>query len=397
MRKILLVLVLLLICGLIGIGGVVYRYPHVIAIADEGFPAAVWPARGIYVQVTGEPVKWPHKFETKVDTSTEAGKKLLALNLENETDALVAFHQGKLRYAYFRDGILPEAQFNSFSMAKSLIGYLVLKAIDEGEIDSVKSPIGEYLLDLPDKKLSEQTIEHFLTMRSGLDIEKKGPPKPLAMDAKRGPDKDASNPFTLLAKMHIEGIAGIKSSLKIPDDANYEYHYQNVNTALLGLMLTRVYKQPLNVILSEKIWKPSGATHARWRTYTNAGGVTPYCCLFASAEDWAKVAIFLERNGSKQAPFLSPESLKLINGSAYDEAALRKGVYGLHVRHDILDREGEDIQGRFTYFVGHGGQLVYLFPEQDLVVVRFGRKHTLLHSTIYYLWQIIKKDEMKDQ
>ena len=34
--------------------------------------------------------------------SHEFGKKLQQLNLENETDALVAYHKGELKYAYFR-------------------------------------------------------------------------------------------------------------------------------------------------------------------------------------------------------------------------------------------------------------------------------------------------------
>ncbi len=389
MKKLLIFVLAVIVLGSIAAGGVAYQYPHVIAIAEEGFPATKWPAKGIYVQVTGKPIAWPPKLKPMPPKQGDAARELQQLNTDNQTEALVAYHKGQLKYAYFKEGFDPLTQFNSFSMAKSLIGYLVLKAIDEGEIDSLQSQIGDYLLGFKDKNLREQTIEHFLTMTSGLKIEKKGPPKPLAKDAKRGPDKDASNPFTLLAQLHIEGLAGIRDHLSIADNADLSYHYQNVNTALLGLMLTRIYKKPLNVILSEKIWRPAGAANARWRTYTNEGSVTPYCCLFATVEDWAKVAIYLSKNGTVDEPFLSPSMEKLISAKRYAPSLLREGVYGLHVRHDILDRDGESIKGPFTYFVGHGGQLVYLIPDYDLVIVRFGRKHTLLHSTAYYLWRII--------
>ena len=420
MKKFLILLLIILLLLVVGSAAVAYRYPHVIAIAEEGFPVKVWPAKGIYVDVIGKPKQWPHKYDATARLNTEYGRKLQQLNIENETHALVAYHKGKLKYAYFKDGYTEKTQFNSFSMAKSLIGYLVLKAIDEGEIDGLDSPIGTYLIDLKDEALKKQTIERFLTMRSGLKIEKKGPPKPLAKDAKRGPDKDASNPFTLLAQMHIEGLPGIMAHLKMPEAPSDEYHYQNVNTALLGLMLTRIYKKPLNVLLSEKIWKPAGASHAHWRTYTNEGSVTPYCCLFATVEDWAKVAYFLSKNGMtmEQAqqtkthsstsdielagddaqspqpitPFLqSSLVLKYMVADRFETKDLREGIYGLHVRHDILDREGEAIQGPFTYFVGHGGQLVYMLPQHDLVIVRFGRKHTLLHSTAYFLWRSLNE------
>ncbi len=403
MKKLLILLLLILVLLALGTGAVAYRYPHVIAIAEEGFPAKTWPAKGIYVDVVGKAQQWPHKFQADAALDSEYGQKLQQLNLENETDALVAYHKGQLKYAYFRPGFNEKTQFNSYSMAKSLIGYLVLKAIDEGEIGGLDSSIGTYLLDLKDEGLKNQTIERFLTMRSGLQIEKKGPPKPLAKDAKRGPDKDASNPFTLLAQMHIEGLPGILSQLKMPEAPSSDYHYQNVNTALLGLMLTHIYKKPLNVLLSEKIWRPAGAAHAHWRTFTNEGSVTPYCCLFATVEDWAKVAYFLSKNGitidqanqtdepQSLTPFLQSSSvIKYMVPGRFKAQDLREGIYGLHVRHDILDRTNEAIQGPFTYFVGHGGQLVYLLPEHDLVIVRFGRKHTLLHSNVYYLWRVIQ-------
>ncbi len=374
-------------------GATLYSYPHLPAIVEEGFPAWKWPARGNYVQVTGVPLKWPKLLAAVDKPVSEAGRKLKDLMVETETDALVAYHKGELKYAYFRPGIVPETQFNSYSMAKSLIGYLVVKAIDEGEVDGLDSEIGEYLLMLDDPGLRKAKIESFLTMRSGLDFEEKKQPRPLAQDAKRPPDKNNANPFTPLARLHVQGLDAVQSELVIKDDATFDYHYQNVNTALMGAMLSAIYTQPLNEILSEKIWKPSGARHARWRTYTHDGTVTAYCCLFATAEDWAKVGIYLSNNGSASAPFLSPEYNKLLNAERYSNAELQKGVYGLHVRHDILDLAGEPLSGPFTYFLGHGGQIVYMKPADDLVVVRFGRRHTLLHSTLYFVWREIMARE----
>ncbi len=393
MKKLLWVFIGLFIASLLVAGGGLYRYPYLPAIVEEGFPAPFWPATGIYVDVSGKPRDFPSAIKASDTPLTEAGEKLRTLLKNSETDALLAYHKGTLRYAYFRPGIKADTRFNSYSMAKSLIGYLVLKAIEEGEIDGLSSPIGDYLLSIKDERLKALPIEQFLTMKSGLLFETKRPPKPLARDAKRVPDKDSSNPFTPLARLHIEGLGGIPDFLKLPEDPNFEYHYQNVNTALLGAMLVAIYKKPLNEILSEKLWKPAGAFRAKWRTYTHDGAVTPYCCLYARAEDWAKVGIYLSRNGTPGQPFLSPERFSLVNATRFPKEKLRDGVYGLHVRHDILDRAGEPLQGPFTYFVGHKGQLVYLKPQEDLVVVRVGRRHTLLHSTLYFLWREIMARE----
>jgi CubicO group peptidase (beta-lactamase class C family) len=97
------------------------------------------------------------------------------------------------------------------------------------------------------------------------------------------------------------------------------------------------------------------------------------------------VGRFLRDNGRPGEPFL-PEALwrDLLLPDLGAEAR-REGTYGFQVRHDVLDRKGEALQGPFAYFMGHGGQMVYVLPEQDAVVVRFGERPQLLHSTLYEL------------
>lgn len=64
---------------------------------------------------------------------------------------------------------------------------------------------------------------------------------------------------------------------------------------------------------------------------------------------------------------------------------MRQGAYADHARHDVLDRPGEALQGRFVYFLGSGGQMTYIMHEKDLVVVRFAERMTPLHSLLYNL------------
>ena len=92
---------------------------------------------------------------------------------------------------------------------------------------------------------------------------------------------------------------------------------------------------------------------------------------------------FLLANGSPEAPFLPQPLWSEFLGADIPAAALHQGFYVHHVYHNVLDRPGETLQGRFAYFFGSRGQAVYLMPEQDLVVVRFGGKIQLLHSTLY--------------
>ena len=57
----------------------------------------------------------------------------------------------------------------------------------------------------------------------------------------------------------------------------------------------------------------------------------------------------------------------------------------------MLDRAGQALQGPFTYLMGQGGQVLYLLPEQQLVVYRAGETVQLLHSTLYGAWNSISR------
>jgi len=161
-----------------------------------------------------------------------------------------------------------------------------------------------------------------------------------------------------------------------------KFHYQNLNTALLGLVLESTYDKPLDILLFEKIWQPAGATGFKWRKYSNLDAVSAYCCLYATIKDWALVANFLMQNGGDEQ-FLPTELYNYFLGRDFSDHLLRDGEYRGQIRYDILDRKGEAIQGPFLYFMGQGGQTTYLVPQQELIVVRFGGKHQLLHSTLY--------------
>ena len=169
-------------------------------------------------------------------------------------------------------------------------------------------------------------------------------------------------------------------------EARGEFRYQSANTALLALAIERVYQRALPDLLSELIWKPAGAAEAYWRAYPRDERATAYCCLYARPLDWALVGLFIASNGTSDEPFLPPELWReFILPELGDER--RSCVYGWHIHHDVLDRDGEALAGPFSYMMGYGGQVVYLLPDpvSPRVVVRFGATTQLLHSTLYEL------------
>ncbi len=356
-----------LVFGAIFVGAVAvlaeWRVPQVRVLLSEGFPAEIWPAKGQFVSVAGQgkavPLHTVALSEAAQNRFEAAGGR-----------AMIVWQAGQITGAAFGAGQGPETRFNSFSMVKGLVGVLVLRAIAEGRIESrdtsVRSLLGAAYPDV--------TVGALLTMTGGLS----------ATDRSAKTDRDEGyRPWNALGHLHAFGPDAAASRLRIKPDWTGGFHYQSANTALLGRVLERVYDMPLQGLLSDTIWAPAGAGEAVWRAYPNGEGVSAYCCLYARASDWLAVGRFLLTNGAPEAPLLPEDLWRDWLQPSLPPAARRAGVYGDHLRHDVLDREGAEVQAPFAYFMGHGGQILYLVPDLEAVVVRFGAEPQLLHSTLY--------------
>lgn len=357
--------------------------PYLPRLINEGFPAKTLPAAGTFAFVQG------NDDAPLLPQTGNIGSWSRQLLDARGGSALLVYHAGNVEAAHYQNNASPQTKFNSYSMAKSLIGALVLRAVSEGKISTLEDPIGLYLPDLGDTVLRQQTILSFLQMRSGIVTEAP------ATKVVSGPhDKDleetAFNPFGPLVRLHMSGLKAVQKNLQITESALRTFNYQNINTAILGKLLATIYGMPLQKILSEKIWIPAGAASAVWRQYDKNLPVTAYCCIYATATDWLKVGVFIMKNGTPEEPLLSQQLWQLYFGSDISDKARQKNAYGVHLFHNVLDREGETLRGAFSYMFGTAGQVIYMLPERDLVVVRLGDGIPLLHSTFYAAWRDVK-------
>ncbi|GGF62636.1 CubicO group peptidase, beta-lactamase class C family [Mameliella alba] len=351
-------------------GGLMLFAPQVPTLWQEGFPPPVWTGEGTFALVDGP------------DTPLPKGAPLPAPAAQRFADsegrALLVMRDGQLVHEVYGPGIGPETRLNSYSLVKSLVGALVLRAHAEGRIDSLDTPLAELI----GPEAPAVTLREVLDMTSGLSLGYE-PPKA----DKEAPLDDADfSPFGPVARLHGFGIETLLPRLSPGPDLRGSFHYQSANTALLGLVVEKVHGALLPQVLSTQIWQPSGAAPAEWRKNPNSGRVSAYCCLYATPRDWAKVAHYLLQNGTGAHPFL-PDTLWrdwILPDLA--PAVRHAGAYDGHLRHDVLDRPDEALQGPFAYMAGHGGQVVYLLPGRDAVVVRFGARPQLLHTTLYELF-----------
>lgn len=358
----------LFVLAVLAAGALIYA-PYLPRLMAEGFPDPQWPARGAFAQVPGASVS--ADLGEPVQATLSPG--LAKLFTESEGKALLVYQGGRLKLEYYAPGFSRDTQFNSYSLVKSLVGILALRAVARGDIPGLDTPLPQLAV----------TPRDLLDMKSGIIFETDE-----MKTASGQPEKDLeatiSNPFGPMARLHVSGLSALAASLHSDPARRGTFSYQNVNTALIGSLLT-----PLDKHLSGEIWAPAGAQDARWRRYGPELDISAYCCLYARARDWVLTARYIMNNGTPDNALLREDLRQAFMGESLTPDDLHKGAYGLHAWHDILDRPGEALQGRFTYFMGNGGQAVYLMPEKDLIVVRFGTRPQLLHSTLYEVWRQI--------
>jgi CubicO group peptidase (beta-lactamase class C family) len=377
MRKWIVGAVVVLAAGVIG----TFAYaPYLPQLLLEGFPPLVFADRGHFVAIAGTTP--PRDLQTTdAAQQRELVPELATKFAESGGAALLAYRDGHLALEHYAPGMTADTRFNSYSMAKSLVGALIYKAMAEGKIANLDVTLGELLPD--DRGLQSLTLRSLITMRAGIHFDTANS----KFGSSNGKDNDtAPNPFGPLARLHFMGLAAIEAGLEIDATASTDFNYQNVNTALLGEVLEVVYGEPLQDLLATRLWGPALAAPALWRQPTEAATVSAYCCIYATARDWIRIGIYLSQNGAAGAPFLPEPLWREFMGLDVGPDELTANHYGQHISQNVLDRPGEALQGPFTYLLGQSGQVLYLMPQHGLVVYRAGERVQLLHSTLYGAW-----------
>ena len=316
------------------------------------------------------PLRWPG------DLTTDAAESLLA---SNGTVAFVVIRRGVVAYERYFNGYARDSVTTSFSMAKSVVSALLGIAIAEGRIGSVDDPVTRYLPELRgnDPRFDRVTLRHLLAMRSGIAFE----------EAYRTPLSEAAR-FYLGPDLRAE-VAKLRTA-GAPDQA---YLYQSGNTQLLAMAVERATGVPLARYLETRVWQPMGAEFdASWSLDSQANGVArAFCCLNARAIDYARFGlVFLNGgryNGRQIVPadWVAQSTAAQALGGA-DDAARRNierpatpfpAFYAWQWRRIAAAAEPGSAPrqpGTDFYAQGLHGQVLYIAPGTDTVVLRLGSR-----------------------
>jgi len=261
----------------------------------------------------------------------------------HKTVAFLVVRNDTLIYENYWDGYDSTAIIPSFSMAKSYISALMGIAIEEGHVTSVKQPITDYLTEFKDSDFDRITIENLLNMESGIEF-----------------NESYLNPFGNVAKAYYgTNLKKHISKLTISENQGYQA-YKSIDTHILGWIIERATGKNVSTYLEEKIWLPLGMEYdASWSIDSKKNDTEKaFCCINARARDFAKFGRLYLNDGIWEGKQIVPAAwVKQCHNKR------RRYAYQWWLRPDGFSA------------LGHLGQYIMVFPEENAVVVRMGKNY----------------------
>lgn len=276
----------------------------------------------------------------------------------SQTSAFIVLQNDTVLYEKYFNGFNKDTTFTSFSVAKSIVSILVGLAIKDGFIKSEDDKITEYIpeLGIKDIRFKNISIKDLLSMSSGISYTEDGFPS----------DDDYTYNSPDLKKMTINNV-------KINEEPNKHWHYNNYNPILLGIILERVSKESISKYLEEKLWIKIGTQKASWSLDENGFEKmeSGFNCI---PLDYAKIGLLMLNNGKLNNEQILTKDWILKSTQPQKRA---KGYYDFLSNNNTYYQYfwwGKNrLQNLNDYFaMGNKGEYIYINPSNKLIIIRLG-------------------------
>ena len=226
----------------------------------------------------------------------------------------------------------------SWSVAKSFTSTLIGIAIDDGFIKSIDDPITDYLPEWRGKDQDYILLKHLLAMQSGMEDH------PLA------------------GVVFASDMVDYSLDREIISPPGKVFRYSNEDSMLLGEILQNATGFSVQEYADQKLFNILDVNDNWWTD--QAGNTITYASLDMTPRDFAKFGLMIAQDGNwENKEVVSSDWLDVATVS-YNELA----PYGFQwwTSSDPNNKE-------YDFFSAKGldGQLIYIWPEIDLVFVRF--------------------------
>jgi len=305
-----------------------------------------------------------------------------------ETHAFLIYYSGKLiledyfpghKYDWFGPAFKGEwvewdqsMPHSIMSDTKSITSACVGIAIDHGFIKSEEESIFTYLPDHQHLKTAENTgitIEHLLTMTSGMEWQEWGIPY-----------NSINNPIIGIWYSEKDPVSYILEG-EITHTPGTHFRYFGGNQILLGEIIKNASGLPLDEFSDRYLFEPLGVDSANWATRFNNGVIEAAGGLRICPRDMLKIGIMFLDNGIWDDKRILPQNWIVNSATPYgSNNGIRipgedagKVSYGYSWWNKTEMYKGS--RTNIFWAGGWGGQKIIVLPAYQLVVVFTGANY----------------------
>lgn len=285
---------------------------------DEVWPGDTWETSDPETQGM-----CPDNIDDAMDYAFAAG---------NSTGAVLVVRNGYLVAEEYSSTKDEDSLVTSWSVAKSVTSALIGRALDQGYIEDLDQSVADFIADWQDTEKEDITVDYLLTLRTALEV----------LDANAL--YDADDQLQMSIDRELDGTPG-----------EVLYEYSNGDPMIAGEVINDGTGLNAQDYLDDKIGPETGFTGEWWEDVE--GHILTYCCLDATPRAFARFGLLYARDGEWDGlQLLSEDWIDTSLASALD------GDYGYYwwpIDHDGIAA------------IGLHGQVIGIYPEDDLVVLRF--------------------------
>ncbi len=277
--------------------------------------------------------------------------------------SFIVIYKGSIVYEkYF--SMLPEDQHTLQSITKVITSTLITSLINEKKID-INQSIEKYIPDLKNTDWQGITVRDILNMRSGMDSK--------SIDLESGPftnpqhrNYQLESALGILPKANNTPLSVYEfiKSLKKEKPAGLDAEYSNINTFVLGWLAEIVTQQKYTDLVSERIWKPMGASSNAYVCLSEKGIPWHHGGISSTLRDLARFGMLFTKSEiqNKKESLISFSQIKeIFDAKPIDNPiAPFKWTYQWDLASDGMMMKG-----------GFGGQTLFIHPEKEIVIASY--------------------------
>lgn len=269
-----------------------------------------------------------------------------------ETRAVLVLHKNQIIAEKYGKGFDKNSRILGWSMTKSILSTVYGIMQYQGKLNvQDKAPVAEWQKD----ERKDITLHNLLQMNSGLEWDE---------------NYDAISDVTKMLFLEKD-MTKMQREKPLAATPNTSWNYSSGTTNLLSGILRQelgTQQEYLDYWYTELIDK-IGMNSMILET-DMAGHYVGSSYAWATARDWGKFgSLYLHKGNWNGTQIFAPEWAEYVA----QPTPTSNGTYGAQF---WLNAEGEmkDVPTNMFYADGYQGQRVYIFPDEDMVIVRFGLK-----------------------